>query len=93
MHNELKDALLIRFAQVPDGRKFLAYVNLNRTETAIFKGMPIGMLNEFRDWLGPLRGAVKVRYRGPRKHRPRHQGQTHCLKRDAVVFSVYREYS
>jgi len=92
MHNELKDALLIRFAQVPDGRKFLAYVNLNRTETAIFKGMPIGMLDEFRDWLGPLRGAVKVRYRGPRKHRPRSQGQTTCLKRDAVVFSVYREF-
>ena len=56
-------------------------------ESAIFKNIPIDLLDEFRSYYPRFR----IRYRGPRKHRNTayYNRSGTCLKCDAKTFSVY----
>ncbi len=74
-------------------------------ETSLMKGIPIEYLEtvrflhsavkELTPHCSTAQKVLKVRYRGPRAHRPFEQGafmdnrQSYCLKEDATSFAIY----
>lgn len=64
---------------------FAKYKNYDIDEHAILKNVPM----EYRDKVLELgEGAIRLRYRGPRRPHS-FQGRHTCLKKDARTFSVY----
>ena len=63
--------------------------------TAIYYGVPIGLLEQFRKAMAANGKFYKIRYRGPRfntksaSSRGCFSKQTTCLKQDAVYFTAY----
>lgn len=61
-------------------------------ETSILKGVPVSLKDQFLDQARLVGFKVKIRYRGPRKHRldrSRFTRQSSCILADAVTFTVY----
>ena len=52
-----------------------------------YSNIPINELTFFRAWAKYNGYKFKVRYRGPRRKGP--QGQSTCLKKDALRFTAY----
>ena len=52
-----------------------------------FENVPIDELSMFRLWAKRYNLKYKIRYRGPRRKGP--QGQSTCLKKDALRFTAY----
>ena len=68
----------------------LSYVS-GDNRRSMLHGVPIEYLGEIRRLCAIDGTKVKVRYRGPRKHRSdRFNARSYCLKGDAVTFAVYR---
>lgn len=64
--------------------------------TSLLHQVPIKDLDQVRLLFAKSRIPVKIRFRGPRAHRPgrtAHTRSSSCLKADAVTFAVYRECS
>ena len=62
---------------------------------AMFKNIPIVLLDDLKKSFANDGNKYRIRYRGPRAHNvTRHQSrrQSTCLKKDAVRFIVYRTY-
>lgn len=55
-----------------------------------YENVDISQLGQFRAWAKSLGQKYKIRYRGPR--RPTAQGQSTCLKKDALRFTAYPVY-
>jgi hypothetical protein len=71
---------------------FLSYLS-GDDRTSILHGVPIDYLDEIRLRFAICGFRIKVRFRGPRKHRrtmDRRNAQSYCLMADAVTFAVYR---
>lgn len=61
-------------------------------ETSIIKGVPVTHKDEFLHQARLAGFKVKIRYRGPRKHRLNRSPVTQrssCILADAVTFTVY----
>jgi hypothetical protein len=58
-----------------------------------FENVPIAELTIFRQWAKKYNLKYRIRYRGPRRKsaygRVSSQGQSTCLKRDALRFTAY----
>jgi hypothetical protein len=52
-----------------------------------YENVDISQLGQFRAWAKSVGKKYKIRYRGPR--RPTAQGQSTCLKKDALRFTAY----
>ena len=90
-----RDWFIDRLEKTNNGDQFIQYAKDAQGSRALFKRIPIGQLDSFKNWLGN-RGLVKIRYRGPRFNLPSSRGRgfismaSTCLKGDATHFSVYR---
>jgi hypothetical protein len=58
-----------------------------------YENVDISELAQFRAWAKSVGQKYKIRYRGPRRKGPygrvTSQGQSTCLKRDALRFTAY----
>ena len=70
------------------------YRNSNGSGCAMFKNIPIVLLDDFKKSFANDGNKYRIRYRGPRGAGNRSQAnkQSTCLKRYAERFSVYRTY-
>jgi len=71
------------------------YRNSNGSGCAMFKNIPIVLLEDFKKSFANDGNKYRIRYRGPRAHnvtRYQSRRQSTCLKKDAVRFCVYRTY-
>jgi len=70
------------------------YRNSNRSGCAMFKNIPIALLEDFKKSFANDGNKYRIRYRGPRGagNRSHANKQSTCLKRYAERFSVYRTY-
>jgi hypothetical protein len=70
------------------------YRNSNGSGCAMFKNIPIVLLDDFKKSFANDGNKYRIRYRGPRGagNRSWANKQSTCLKRYAVRFSVYRTY-
>lgn len=62
---------------------------------AMFKNIPIVLLDDFKKSFANDGNKYRIRYRGPRAHnvtRYQSRRQSTCLKKDAERFSVYRTF-
>lgn len=76
---------------------FTVYARKNKTD--LYTGIPISYLSAFKFFYSRMnRVPIKIRYRGPRNTvhdigRRSSSKRSTCLKKNAVTFTVYKDYS